>query len=201
MPALKGDSRRLAHMLKGLLNMHHLSINEHFIGLSFERTVAEVHTALLAYVASVKASYDARVAKITKLIEETKSEGSDADVVITWTQKNLHTWGQTPMRPKMKEMLTEATFAGLERGLVAQLGHLVEWLAVDVAKAPERVLDLRQSDMSMFRPYDSDTLRGSLPFIESPMMGIGAVAASRFGGNGYDNFRELAASTATQVEG
>jgi len=111
------------------------TMHEHLIGLSFERTVAEVQQVLTTYKESVDAAVAKRVEKITKLIEETKSEGSDADVVIAWAQRNTQ-WSQAPLRPAMLAMLTEATLASMERGLSKQLAALVGWLDVDVKRDP-----------------------------------------------------------------
>lgn len=169
--------------MHGLLEAH-----EHYIGLTFERTVEEVRDALHRYCESMKTSTTARMQTIAKLLAETRSEGADADTVIAWVQKHTQ-WTQAPLKPSMVQLLTEAHLAGVERNLYKEVANLVAWLNVDVERDARRVLRLHQSDMSMFLPYDATRLERVTPYHG------GIVHNGHFGG-GFANFADVAGSVA-----
>jgi len=54
--------------------------------------------------------------------------------------------------------------------------------------------------MTIFMPYDADSLRHHVPYYGGGPA-LGAVGISRFGGTGVGNFRELAASVAVDGGG
>lgn len=170
-----------------------ITARQHWIGLTFTRTVNEVREAMATRAGEVEASITNRVKVIGALLAETKSADTDVDNVILWAGSNPD-WGTIPLREQLRSMLTQATQASLERNILRQLNDYIRYLSAE--KDPQRILELHETAMDVFDTYDVDTFKNCLPSYHERGLSQ-ALGVSRFGGHGsvVDKFDDLAGAT------